>query len=90
LSPGFPAQVSVGITSTLLIPSNVNRLYAHVTNHTNKTIYIELGAAAVVQQGIRLAPGSMLTFSGSDLWLGDVNAITSSGTATISVTEAVA
>lgn len=84
---GMPANVSVSTSSTLVLAANANRKYAHVANHSNKTVFLQFGASAVLSEGIRLSPGSVWVLSGGDLWLGVVNAIVSTGTASVSVTD---
>ena len=87
LSPGMPAVVSVGVGSTQLLAANSVRGFAVISNNTAKTIYVQLGAAAVYGSGIRLSSGASLWLSGGDLWLGDVYGVTNSGTAAIDVNE---
>ena len=44
--------VSVGVATTVALAANANRLYALFVNDSNVEIYIKLGAAAVLNQGI--------------------------------------
>lgn len=75
LSPGYPTQITIGNTSSLLLPANTSRVYAHIFNNSAQPIYIQYQAVAALNQGIRINPGNYFTLSGDDLWLGDVNAI---------------
>lgn len=75
LSPGYPTQVEIDNTSSILLPANPERKYAHIFNNSANTIYIQFSSNAALNQGIRLNPGNLYVLSGSGLWLGVVNAI---------------
>lgn len=82
-SPGFSTvsvstQISVGSTSTTLILANASRKYFHVFNNSNATAHIQYAGAAVLSRGIKLNVGAMLTLSGYELFLGQINAISAS------------
>jgi hypothetical protein len=49
-----PTEVSVGVASGVALAANVNRKYARFQNDSANTIYLKIGAAAVLNQGIRL------------------------------------
>lgn len=68
-------QVVVGTISTTLITANANRKYFHIFNNSNTTAFIQYGSAAVLNRGIKLNAGGLLTLSGYDLFLGQINAI---------------
>lgn len=70
-----PTQISVGLTSTQLFAANTNRKYAHVSNNSGQTIYIQYQAAAVLNQGIKIPPNTLFTIESNNLWLGVINAI---------------
>lgn len=88
LSPGSPTQVTVGGTSGPIFAANASRVYAHIFNNSAGTIYIQYQSAAVVSQGIKIQPGNLYVISGSDLWLGVVNAISGSSSLLIDILEA--
>lgn len=70
--------VSVAVTSTAALAANTNRVGALLVNDSDTTIYLKLGAAAVVNQGIRLnANGGSLEMNAAlgNLYSGAVNAI---------------
>jgi len=46
--------VNVTVASGAVLAANANRLYALLVNDSDTVIYIKLGAAAVVNQGIRI------------------------------------
>lgn len=52
----FPTQgsVNVDVASTLILPANPSRVYAAICNDSDTTIYLKIGAPAVVGEGIRL------------------------------------
>lgn len=90
LSPGYPTQVSVTTSSSVLLPSNIARLYAHIVNNTQFEIFIQYSSAAALNQGIKLQPGNFYTIDSSNLYTGVVNAIGSAGTQLIDVLEGIA
>ena len=83
-------QPSIGATTTAALAANANRLYALFINDSNETIYLKLGAAAVLNQGIRLnASGGSYEISKllGNLYTGAVNGICTSGSKVLLVTE---
>lgn len=75
LSPGYPTQVSVGTTSITIISANVNRKYAHVSNNSGESIFIQFQVSAMLNQGVKIGPGGFYTLEETNLWRGDINAI---------------
>lgn len=76
LSPGYPTQLLVDTAaSTVLLPANNDRVYAHIFNNSAAAIYIQFQAPAALNQGIRINPGNYYVIDKSSLWLGAVNAI---------------
>jgi len=74
------STLSVTTASQAALAANVNRRYAIFINDSDTIIYLKLGAAAVVNQGIRLnANGGSYEISATigNLTVGAVNAITS-------------
>lgn len=90
LSPGYPTQISVGTTSVELLPTNANRLYAHIVNNTQFEIFIQYSSAAALNQGIKLQPGNFYTIDSSNLYKGVVNAIGTVDAQFIDVLEGIA
>ena len=83
---------SIGATTTEALASNANRLYALFINDSNEVIYLKLGAAAVLNQGIRLnANGGSYEMSKllGNLYTGAINGICASGGKTLLVLEGV-
>lgn len=82
--------VSIGATSTLALAANVNRNAAMLINDSDETIYIKIGSAAVLNQGIRLnSNGGSYEMSKElgNLSTAAINAISTSGSKNIIVTE---
>lgn len=75
LSPGYPTQVAVGISSIQLIASNANRKYFHIFNNSSQPIYIQYQVSAALNQGIRINSGTFFTLDSENLWLGAINGI---------------
>lgn len=80
------SAVSVDSTSTQLLPANSNRVYAHISNNSSAPAFVQYGSQAVLGRGIKLQGGALLTVSGFDLYLGQINAISANPT-TIDVLE---
>ena len=85
-------QPSIGTGTTVALAANANRLYALFVNDSDEAIYIKLGVAAVMNQGIRLnASGGSYEMSKQigNLYVGAVNGICTSGTKALLVVEGV-
>ena len=84
--------VTVGVATGEALAANVNRLYALLVNDSDTVIYIKLGAAAVLNAGIRLnANGGSYEMSKNfgNLYTGAINAIASAASKNLIVTEGV-
>lgn len=82
--------VTVGAVTTVAKAANADRKWLLLVNDSDETVYVKLGAAAVLNQGIRIsASGGALELTGGSLYLGAVNGICASGGKTLLVTEAV-
>lgn len=80
--------VSVGAASTAVLAANADRLAATLVNDSDEVIYLALGEAAVLNQGIRLnANGGSFTINATNRWCGSVNAICTSGSKVLVYTE---
>ena len=75
-----PKTVAVQNLSTRLLSNNSLRRYAKVNNNGGVAIWVQLGTIALVGQGTRLMPGAQLEFNASNLYLGEINAISNNGT----------
>lgn len=80
-------RVAVTTASTQLLAANANRKIASIFNQSGATLFLKLGAAAVVNQGIRLPNFSEYTIGRDFQWTGTINAISSAGTNTLEVFE---
>jgi hypothetical protein len=85
-----PAAVSVGTSSTPVLPANRSRVYALFVNDSANVIYLGFGQNAVVGQGIRLnANGGSFEMSAGagNLYQGAINAISGTANSNLCVTE---
>jgi len=68
--------VDVGVASTLILALNADRLYAAIVNHSDTDIWISLGAAAILDQGIPLnAHGGSYEINWTNLYTGAIYGI---------------
>ena len=82
----------IGAATTVALAANANRLYAAFINDGTEPIYLYLGAAAVMNRGIRLnASGGSYEMNREigNLYVGAVNGICASGGMVCLVTEGV-
>lgn len=86
---GTPKTVVVGSTSTILLNANSNRVYAEIINNGSAPIWIQLGIAAQLGVGVKIMPNGMRNFKESELYLGQINAVTATGTVNTEVIEGV-
>lgn len=81
-------KVDVGSSSTLVLASNSSRRFLFLVNDSDENIYVSLGSAAVVNEGILLtAGGGALTLDIAAMWLGEINAICASGSKNLTISE---
>jgi len=82
------AQVSVGVASTAVLAANANRIFAELVNDSANVIYLALGAAAVMNRGIRLnANGGSFEIGLTNLYTGAVKAIAGVAASNLTVSE---
>ena len=84
--------VTVGVATGVALAANASRLYALLVNDSDTAIYIKLGAAAVLNAGIRInANGGSYEMSKDlgNLYTGAINAIASAASKNLIVTEGV-
>lgn len=83
---------TIGNTTTVALAANTTRRYLLLVNDSTEDIYIKLGAAAVMNQGIRInANGGSYEMSKKlgNLYTGAINGICTSGSKILLVTEGV-
>ncbi len=85
---------SVDTTSATILSSNPNRMSAHLVNDGTQPVYLSLNfdsGTAAVGKGIRLnaagSADSTYRIDSTNLFSGTVNAITGSGTSSVTVLE---
>ena len=85
-------SATIAATTTLALAANANRKYALIQNDSDEIMYIKIGAAAVLNEGIRLAANGGAYEMSSKLGNLDraaINGISTSGSKVLIVTEAV-
>lgn len=81
-------NVTVGNTSTQVLPANGSRKLAVFTNDSDETIYLSLGTPAEMNKGIRLnAAGGGYEINETNPFIGPIYAICSSGSKRLCVYE---
>lgn len=83
-------SITVGSTTTEVLVLDNHRKFARFTNDSDEVIYLALGADAVKNKGIRLAPGTTaydnsFELNRTNLYKGAVNAICTSGSKNLCV-----
>ena len=82
----------IAAVTTAALAANASRLYVCLVNDSTEPIYIKIGAAAVMNEGIRInAAGGSYEMSQDidNLSFAAINAICNSGGMTLLVTEGV-
>ncbi len=76
-------------TSTKIADSNSNRIFFSVSNNSNKAIWLKLQPATTDNdhKGIYMEPHSYWEMPVENTYIGEVSAISDSGTPTVYVTE---
>lgn len=87
ITPGYPVQITVTGISSVILPANPLRKYAHIINNSSDAIFIQFKIAAALNAGIKIGSGGLFFISGNDLWLGDVTAIATTSSQIIDVLE---
>ncbi len=82
--------VTAANATTRVVDANENRVYLLLVNDSDEAIYIKFGAAAALNEGIRLnASGGSFEMSpaNANLYTGFINAISTSGNKKLLVTQ---
>jgi hypothetical protein len=83
-----PNTVLVKTTSTEVLPANLGRQGLSIVNTGTTNMYLGLGKAAVLKEGILLEPGgSWDGVDGDELWTGSVFGIAETGQESATVIE---
>lgn len=81
-------KADIGSTSTLVLSANSQRRFLFLVNDSDEAIYVSLGSAAVMNEGILLtAGGGALTLDIASMWLGAIYAICASGSKNLTISE---
>ena len=85
---GTPTNATVTNVSTLIVPAKASRDYCLIQNDSDATIYLALNADAEISKGIRLnAGGGSYEINFTNLFTGDIYAITGSGSKNVCIQE---
>lgn len=81
---------SVLTSSTEILAANANRKYVCLVNSGSFPVYLGIGATAVADKGVYIAPlgGSYEMISGESLYLGAINGISVGGASNVTIIEA--
>ena len=83
-----PTQVSVGSTTTSILPANGRRAYASFFNTSlTETIWLGFGNPAVVDNGVGISPRSPYELHRAVVTEQAVNGISTSGSVNVAVQE---
>lgn len=83
-------QTAVGVGTTTVFNATSARIHAAFVNDSDTAIYLALGQAAVVGQGIRLnANGGSFEITQQNPWTGAVNAISTAAAKNLAWIEGV-
>lgn len=67
--------LTVGLTSSIIVPASNSRRYLKLHNYTNVIIWLQLGSDAAVNAGIKLIPSTSYVLFGHELYLGPIYAV---------------
>lgn len=87
LTASAPTVATVGVASASAVASNANRRGLILMNNSINTIYLGLGATAVIGSGITLYPGGTFQMDSSCLSTAAVNAIASAASSSMAIQE---
>lgn len=81
-------SISVANTSTTILSATANRKSVVIVNDSDESIYLALGNTALMNQGIRInANGGAYEIGSTNLYIGAIYGICSSGSKVVTVTE---
>ncbi len=84
-----PSSAAPTAADSIVLPANIARRHAVLSNTGAVDIYLALGAPAVSGKGILLKAGSgAYQIAALNLFRGDIHAIAASGTGALSILEA--
>lgn len=81
------ANPSVSNVDSIIIASNSGRKYARIANFSSTPVWLQYGGPAISGQGILLRTNSVWTINSTELYLGDIHAITDGPTINLSTME---
>lgn len=87
LTANSPTVASVGTSSASAVASNASRKGLILQNNSVNTIYLGIGATAVIGSGITLYPGGVFNMDEFMFFTGAVNAIASGAASSMAIQE---
>lgn len=87
LSSKNPDSYVVGISSSIIVPSNVNRAGLILINVSSNRISLGFGVNAVLDKGATLYPGGVFNMAEFDFFNGDIYAVASDVNSIITIQE---
>lgn len=86
LSSATNESVTVGTSTTAILAANGQRHYAAIINSGSYPVYLGIGAEAVANKGIYLAPsGGSYEINEQNLFIGAINGIAVGGDSNVTV-----
>jgi hypothetical protein len=82
-----PTNVSIALTSTLILAANSLRKGVNICNISFGTVSLAFGTAAVLYTGVTLGPGGTFWMDATDFTTAAINAISSQTNTTMAVQE---
>ena len=82
-SSGTNSRPTITNLSSVILAANTNRKYVIISNQSGQNVFLRLGALAIINEGILLAPGFVYEIGFSNLWTGTINAVKAGGGAVL-------
>lgn len=80
---------TIATTEAAILPANSRRKWASISNTGGQDVFLSFGAAAQSGKGIYLkASGGSIQINRDNLFRGEIRAVTTSSTSTLSIAEA--
>lgn len=80
---GVYGAATVGTSATLIRAANTNRISLQITNISTGEVYVGFDASVTTSNGFELSQQDVISFTGSDLYKGDVYGIVATGTSDV-------
>lgn len=88
LTRATPSSVTIGSSSTQILPPDAGRQGVLLTNDSNQSIYLGIGNTAEMNKGHRInRDGGYYEITRANLFVGVLNGVCEDGGATLLITE---